>query len=219
MDARRLAILAAMAEQQAGLFSTAQAGAGGITRPALGRLAQAGVITPLRRGIYVLRGNTPGLLDLRAVWLAADPARDPGAEPLDGPVLSHAAAAQVWGAGDLPAWPVDLTVAHRRWSRQQDVRFRVRDLDPADVTVVDGLPVTGPGRTVADLLEDRFGGHDPAHVGKVAADLLAARRDSFAGLSRHLHAKGGRLGLPGADPGPLVLTALLKAAGYDGAAA
>ncbi|XVU28881.1 type IV toxin-antitoxin system AbiEi family antitoxin domain-containing protein [Actinoplanes sp. CA-054009] len=213
MDARRFAILGAIAERQTGLVSTAQAVARGINRAALGRLANAEAIVPLRRGVYLMRGNTPDLLDLRAAWLATDPERDPDADPVDGPVLSHAAAAQAWGAGDLSAWPVDFTVPQRRWTRQQDVRYRVRSLDRADVTVVDGLPVTSPGRTVADLLDDRMGGHDPAHVGKVAADLLAGRRDTPAGLAHYLEGKGGRLGLRGTASGITVLNALLQAAG------
>lgn len=219
MEARRLVILAAMAEQQAGLFSTAQAVAHGMTRPALGRLSRAGVIVPLRRGIYMMRGHPPALPDLRAVWLAADPGRLPSADPIDGPVLSHASAAQVWEAGDLSAWPVDLAVTHRRWSRLPDVRYRVRDLGPGDVTVIAGLPVTTPGRTVADLLTDRFGGHDPAHVGKVAADLLSARRDTAAGIARHLDGTGGRVGLRSTASGPEVLDALLKAAHEENGAA
>ncbi|GGK79649.1 hypothetical protein GCM10012284_12060 [Mangrovihabitans endophyticus] len=214
MEARRFATLAAIAEQQTGLVSTAQAAVRGISRAALGRLAQAEVILPLRRGIYLVRGNTPDLLDLRAAWLATNPDRDPDADLASGPVLSHAAAAQVWQAGDLSAWPADITVPYRRWSRQQDVRYRVRALDNAEVTVVNGLPVTSPGRTVADLLDDRMGGHNPAHVGKVAADLLAGRRETRAGLARHLRGKGGRLGLRGAVSGTTVLNALLQAAGY-----
>lgn len=214
MEARRFATLVAIAEQQTGLVSTAQAAARGISRAALGRLARAEVIIPLRRGIYLMRGNVPDLLDLRAAWLATDPERDPDADLAEGPVLSHAAAAQVWQAGDLSAWPVDITVSQRRWTRQQDVRYRVRNLDSADVTVVSGLPVTAPGRTVADLLDDRIGGHDPAHVGKVAADLLAGRRETPAGLARYLEGKGGRLGMRGAASGTMVLNALLQAAGY-----
>lgn len=214
MEARRFAMLAAIAEQQSGLVSTAQAAVRGISRAALGRLTKAEAILPLRRGVYLMRGNTPDLLDLRAAWLASDPDRDPGADLADSPVLSHAAAAQVWQAGDLSAWPVDLTVPQRRWTRQQDVRYRVRDLPSADVTVVSGLPVTTPGRTVADLLDDRAGGHDPAHVGRVAADLLAARRETFAGLASYLAGKGGRLGIRGAVSGTTVLNALLQAAGY-----
>jgi predicted transcriptional regulator of viral defense system len=216
MEARRFAVLAGVAERQSGLVSAAQAVARGISRPALGRLARAGVIVPLRRGIYLMRGNTPDLLDLRAAWLAVNPDRDPDAGLVDGPVLSHAAAAQVWQAGDLSAWPVDVTVPERRWSRQRDIRFRVRSLDGGDVTVVNGLPVTVPGRTVADLLDDRMGGHDPAHVGKVAADLLAGRRDTFAGLARYLDGKGGGLGLRGASSGAVVLNGLLQPADHGG---
>jgi hypothetical protein len=120
----------------------------------------------------------------------------------------------VWEAGDLSAWPVDITVPQRRWTRQQDVRFRVRVLRPGDFTVVNGLPVTTPGRTVADLLDDRMGGHDPAHVGKVAADLLVGRRDTFAGMASRLDGRGGRLGLRGAVTGATVMNGLLHAAGY-----
>jgi hypothetical protein len=215
MTAVRFATLADAAEPQTGRVRAAPAATRGINRAALGRLVHAGVLVPIRRGVYLMRGNTPDLLDLRAVWLGSSPDRDPGADPLDGPILSHAAAAQVWDAGDLSAWPVDLTVPVRRWSRHPDVRFRVRDLARADTTVVNGLPVTVPGRTLADLLDDRHGGHDPAHVGRIAADLLSHRRDTFAGLAHYLNGKGTKLGLPPAAPGAAVLESLLQAAGYS----
>ncbi|WP_213000769.1 type IV toxin-antitoxin system AbiEi family antitoxin domain-containing protein [Winogradskya consettensis] len=214
MNARRFAALAAVAERQGGLISTAQAAGQGISRAALGRLAEAEAIVALRRGIYLMRGGTSDLTDLRAAWLASNPDRDPDAELISGPVLSHAAAAQVWEAGDLSVWPMDITIPERRWSRQPDIRFRVRSLDPGDVTVMNGLPITTPARTVADLLDDRMGGHDPAHVGKVAADLLTGRRDTFPGLARHLAGRGRRLGLRSTAGGSAVLNGLLVAAGY-----
>lgn len=45
-------------------------------------------------------------------------------------------------------------------------------LSTEDVTLVGGLPVTTPARTVADLLRD---GHDPSHIAEITREVL--RRD------------------------------------------
>ncbi|MEU6997505.1 hypothetical protein [Nonomuraea sp. NPDC046570] len=47
------------------------------------------------------------------------------------------------------------------------MRLHRADLDPADVVLIDGLPVTTAERTVVDLLAARA---DGAHVGEVIAD-------------------------------------------------
>ncbi len=90
----------------------------------------------------------------------------------DGGVISHRSAAAVHDLGDLVPDMVEITVPRRRTTRDPDVRLRVDRLTEADVTYVDGLPVTTVERTIVDLLADHT---DGGHVG----DILAAahRRD------------------------------------------
>jgi very-short-patch-repair endonuclease len=83
----------------------------------------------------------------RALWTVLATA-GPGA------VLSHESAAAVWALdGVLSRGPVTVTVPHRRTVRPPpgSVVHRSRHLDRGDVVRRDGLPVTSPARTLADL--------------------------------------------------------------------
>src|SRR5665647_620859 len=131
-----------LAAGQWGLLTTAQAAREGITRLQLARLADAGVLERLGRGVYATTSSADEHLSLRAAWLALDPART-AEERLKSPtttgVVSHASAAGLHNLGDL----LD---------------------DEQDVTIVEGLPVTTEERTIADLLR---AGHDPEHVAQI----------------------------------------------------
>src|SRR5665647_3232735 len=129
-----------LAAGQWGLLTTAQAARESITRLQLARLADAGVLERLGRGVYATTSSADEHLSLRAAWLALDPTRT-AEERLKSPtttgVVSHASAAGLHNLGDL--------------TRQ-------------DVTIVEGLPVTTEERTIADLLR---AGHDPEHIAQI----------------------------------------------------
>lgn len=112
-------------------------------------LLRAGQLTRLRRGVY-LPGPIPEELSARhrlAVHAAF-------VELTDGAVASHGSAAVLHG---LPTWEVPLErvqVTRARaygGRRERLVHVRVAQLDPDEVTVVDGIPVTTLARTVVDL--------------------------------------------------------------------
>jgi hypothetical protein len=89
------------------------------------------------------------------------------------------------------------------------VRLRRGTLTPAEITVVDGLPVTTVERTILDLLADHT---DGGHVGDMIAD--AARRgvidpDTLAAKSG---AHAAKYGIRRRD-GHALLTALLDQSG------
>ncbi|MDQ0811416.1 hypothetical protein QFZ63_003130 [Streptomyces sp. B3I7] len=67
---------------------------------------------------------------------------------------------------------MEITVPRRRTTNEPFVRLRTASLEPADITVADGLPVTTAARTVIDLLQAKA---DGGHIGGVIAE--AERRE------------------------------------------
>lgn len=158
-------------ESQWGLVTSAQAVARGLGYVALARLAEAGDLVRLAHGVYKEAGApSDEFLDLRAAWLAAEPAAEawvrlqvkPGSA-----VVSGESAAVLHGIGNLRAMKHEFTTPTRRQTQRVDVRYRTRSLAPTDVTVKHGLPVTTIERTISDLVEADT---QLEHVGKVLSD-------------------------------------------------
>jgi hypothetical protein len=128
-------------------------------------------------GVYRFRGagDLPGAwAPLWAAWLSLDPARhavDRADQPTGTEVARGRTAAFVHELGDLPPEPYQLWTPRRRRVRRPELRLHVSRLPATDVTVVRGLPVTTPLRTVADLVVDH---EDLGHVAGVLRD--AARQ-------------------------------------------
>jgi len=139
-----------LAERQHGMVSRAQLLEIGLTdRQVSSRAANDRFIT-VRRGVYAVGHRETGR---KGVWMSAVLACGPGA------VLSHRSAAALWGFIDHRG-PVEVLspVTGRRRGERIDpshltpplVRKSSR-LTPADVTLVDGIPVTTVARTLVDL--------------------------------------------------------------------
>lgn len=197
---RALVVVSDLAAGQWGLLTTAQAAQAGVTRLQLARLADAGVLERVIQGIYATAASPTEHREVRAAWLALDPAltaEERLADPVDAGVASHASAAALHQLGDLLDDEPELTLPRRKQSRR-GVRLHRLPLHTDDVTLVDGLPTTTAERTAADLLRD---GHDPKHVatiigqgvrrGVIDVDDLAARLDPLA--HRHGHPDGRAL--------------------------
>jgi predicted transcriptional regulator of viral defense system len=143
---------------QWGMVTTAQAGALGVSRLVLSRLAEAGHLERLAHGVYKDAGvPTDQYDDLRAAWLSTDPTRlaehrlDDGAS---GVVVASTSAATLYGMGDFWADRHEFVAPIRRQSQRSGIRFRRRVLDSRDVTVVQGLPAMRVEKTLTDLLDD-----------------------------------------------------------------
>jgi len=117
----------------------------GLSHGAISARVQRGELHRIHRGVYSLVPR--GALTQEARWLAALMAAGEGA------VLSHLAAAALWRATRWPPAVVDITVPRYRRSFD-DVRVhQCRNLDPRDVTVHRGIPVTTVARMCVDLTE------------------------------------------------------------------
>jgi len=203
-----------LAARQWGLLTTAQAEAEGITRLQLARLSDAGVIERFGRGIYAIPAAVDERTPLRAAWLSLAPsdlAEDRLADPPSSGVLSHSSAATLHGLGDLLDDEPEITLPGRKQSRR-GIRLHSAALRADEVTIVEGLPVTTPARTVADLLRDRY---DPSHVAEIAGDALRRDLASRHELAAALEPLARRNGQPN---GAVLLEYLLDLVGLSSTA-
>lgn len=170
------AAIAQLAAGQWGLITAAQATQAGANRTGLTRMTATGELERVVRGVYA----TPAALadphiDKRALWLTLDPTHT-AEERLTtrhvAGVLSHATAAAMHQIGDILDDRVEITSPTPKQTRRPEIRLRTAPLRPDEVTLVDGLPVTTPARTIADLHRARY---DRDHVAATLADAL--RRD------------------------------------------
>lgn len=151
--------LAEVTESQWGMVTSAQATARGVSHLSLSRLTESGDLVRLAHGVYKDAGAPSDEHEaLRAAWLAVEPERLAWERVKDRPgfaTVSGESAAVLHGIGNLRAMRSEFTTPVRRQTQRRDVRYRTRTLTSADVTIRDGLPVTTPERTIADLIEDR----------------------------------------------------------------
>lgn len=131
---------AGIAARQHGVVSRRQLLDAGFVARSIAHRVEAGRLIRLHRGVYAV-GHRPPSPHARA--MAAVLACGPGA------VLSHRAAAALWGLG---RWQRPIEVTARNARRHEGVLVhRSRTLTPADVTRHYGIPVTSPARTLRDL--------------------------------------------------------------------
>lgn len=168
--------LAQIAEAQRGLVTTQQAARSGVSRLDLSRLADGADATRLIRGVYRLAGSPEEPdTDLYAHWLAMDPARTADERANDSERLvavSHRSAAGIHSIGDLPAYHHQFSSNFRKQTEREGVRVSQGDLTRRDVMVKQGMLVTTPERTIADLALSE---PDEGHVADALADAVEAR--------------------------------------------
>lgn len=171
-------VVSGIAAGQWGLLTTAQAEAAGVNRSSLARMRGRGDLERVGQGVYVLAGADDELSALRAAWLALAPTATPEerlAEMAGAAVVSHASAAGLHKLGDLPHDIAEFTVGESRRTVRDGIRLHQARLNAADVTIVEGLPVTTIERTIADLLRSRRHG-DPEHIARIVGDALVEAR-------------------------------------------
>jgi very-short-patch-repair endonuclease len=157
--------IARIAGRQHGAISTAQLRRADLDNAAVGRRVRSGRLHRLHRGVYAVGHIAPSN---ERRWMAAVLALGEGA------VLSHRSAAALWELLPTTDGLVDVSLTSRGGrKRRQGIRIhRPESLRPEQTTRRSGIPVTSPGRTLADLRTTA-----PAH------DLRRAiRQADFLGL-------------------------------------
>lgn len=198
----RLLDVAALASEQWGLVTTAQAAEVGASAKMMARWANDGAIERLAHGVYKLTGTAyDPREDLRVAWLSLDPKRAATdriiAESVDA-VVSHRSAARLHELGDLDADLHQFTVKERRQSRRADVRIRHKSagIDRNSWILVGGLPVTTVLTTIVDLAAD---GTDGGHLAGVVRDAIATSAVDLVKLSEALRPFAHKYGVQTGD--------------------
>jgi len=137
-------------------------------------------------------GHLGGLLQLDPQRLACERDRD----PVPDAIASHATAAHLYGLGVLFPRPYEFTVPAIRRTRRKDLRLHVAAVGRGEWESLEGLPVTRPLRSVADLPATH---HDPDHIGHVMVDALERRLTTEAEPHKALAKFSRDLGGPAGD--------------------
>jgi hypothetical protein len=128
------------------VFSGSELRAAGLDRSAISRRVRAGTLHRMYRDVYAVA--PPLLLRREARWRGAVLACGPDA------ALSHCSAAVLWELLEDRWSFVDVTTPHRGRKGTDGIRLhRTRRLDPGDVVIVRGIPVTTVERTLLDLAD------------------------------------------------------------------
>ena len=201
----RFLALADLAQEQWGMFNSAQAAESSVSAQHLKRLADRFILTRIRHGVYRLTGTPIHPTDhVRAQWLALDPTRS-ATERIDSAdpcgVASHRTAADLRQLGDINADAAEFTVPRRRNTRSDGVRFHVATLDPTHWSLLDGLPVTTTARTLVDLASSRT---DGGHLAGVVWDALRTDQISRGHLESELCPIAHLYGAPRGDGAGLI---------------
>lgn len=147
-------------EGQWGLLTAGQARSCGVTPMTLARLCDAGDIIRIAHGVYRDAGSPSDEHEsLQAAWLMTNPSalayERLAKRPIDF-VVSGESAARLHDIGDLRALRHEFTTPRRKQTQRADTRYRITILPEQDVTMKQGLPVTTPERTIADMIERRY---------------------------------------------------------------
>jgi len=177
--------IAAIASRQHGTFSVQQALEAGGTRLMLLGRARSGRITAADVDVYRIAGLPPSWeARVMAVGLAAGP----------GALISHRAAAALWGIDGFNKATPEVTIPRGRKYRRPGVRtHESTDLDRCSPRQRDGIPVTDPSRTLLDVA--RFVGDRRLSLAVESARRLKLTtwEELIATLVRH--ARRGRPGI------------------------
>jgi predicted transcriptional regulator of viral defense system len=210
-----LELLGGYTTGQWGMVTTRQALAVGVDDVTLHRLRAAGLLETVRHGVHTATSSAAS--DARAeqaVWLSLRPDvpawERPKVDP-DGGVVSHQSAARLHGLGDLPDTHIELTVPRRRTTRDPNVKLCKGELADADVTLLDGLPVTTVLRTIRDLLDRHT---DASHVATIIRQAVEAGQVPTAELPGAIAHFARRYGAPAGD-GAALLAHLLAQIGVS----
>ncbi|HSJ16570.1 MAG TPA: type IV toxin-antitoxin system AbiEi family antitoxin domain-containing protein [Solirubrobacterales bacterium] len=130
------------ARRRHGVITHAQLVELGYSPQAVKHLVGTARLHPVARGVYAVgRPDLPP----HGRWTGAVLACGPRA------VLSHGSAAALWGIGDERIGVIEVSVPARGRPRRPRIVAHRRTLEPHEVAVRDGIPLTAPIRTLVDI--------------------------------------------------------------------
>lgn len=168
--------LIAIAGENDGLLTSKEARNAGILDSVLVRLAQRGRLERAARGVYrIAHYPHVKLSQYREAILWAEASQGP-----KDVALSHETALAIYGISDANPSVVHITVpktARLRRERPKWILIHRKDLEPLDVTLWEGLPITTVARTVTDVL------HTTGRIELARQAVADARRTGLIGNS------------------------------------
>ena len=184
--------------EQNGAIHGAQLRAAGLTRGAIRARVARGRLMRVSRDVYI--AGDPELMPLArcsAALLAVGPDS----------VLSHRPAGTVWAVLEADLATIEVTVPGRNVrARGQVIVHRIRQLDPADVTIRSGLRVTSLARTIIDLAGSSTSNELHRALGEARAKHRLTDQALLAALQR----------APANHPGAAIVRSMLRSGStYD----
>lgn len=139
---RSFDVLNQQATNQYGLLTARQLLDAGYTDRMVAARVREGIFSRPSKGVLRLAGSPESWAqDLLAAVLACEP----------NAAASHRSASRLWEFRSVDH-EVEVSIRHpRRASVEDAIVHSLRDLEPNDITIVDGIPVTTPERTICDL--------------------------------------------------------------------
>ncbi len=173
--------LYAIAEAQAGYFTSAQAREAGFSAPLLHHHTRQGRFQRVAPRVYRLT-HFPGSPweDLFIAWLRTGPHS----------VISHDSALALYDLSDAMPAAIHVTVPRTASRRRPGLRLHTARLTPEEITHYMGLPVTTVPRTIADVA---FSGLADELVIQAIHEALARGLTTEAELQATARRRGGRM--------------------------
>jgi very-short-patch-repair endonuclease len=175
------AAIAQLAGGQHGVVGRQQLLGLGMTRHDISARIKHGSLHRYHHGVYVVGARRIGR---RGRWMAAVLAGGPGA------VLSHRAAACLWGVLPPSFDRPEVTVPSGRRARRPGITCHAADFAADEVTEIDGIPVTSIFRTLFDLVGDLRARDLERAWKETAIKRLTDRVPTAALLDRHPGKRG-----------------------------
>jgi hypothetical protein len=175
-------VLAELAAGQHGVVRVEQLHALGLDQRAISRWTLDGRLHRLYRGVYAF-GHAG--LSRDGAWLAAVFALGAGAA-LGGPC-----AEQLWEVSRKRATDIHIVVPRKRRAPEGVQLLVSRTLEPRDIVVYRGIPVTHMARTLVDLTEERT----PHQLANVIYEAAFRKRFSEPATRKAMARARGRHGL------------------------
>ena len=152
MPTDRFAELAELAADQHGFFTLADARAVGYADNTVAQMARRGRLERVSQGVYRIPFLPPGPF---AGYMEATlwPAGVRG-------VLSHATALDLWDVSDVNPAKIHVTVPREHRPQRQVPKAYVihrEDLDEAEVTAIEGVPLVSLERAIRECAADHLG--------------------------------------------------------------
>ena len=137
-----------LAEGQAGYFTAKQGQEAGYSRERLSDLTARGQFIRIQRGIYRLSHFPASRFeDLFIAQMRAGP----------NSIISHDSALAVYDLSDVLPAEIHVIMPRTGSRRRDGIRLHTNNIERDEITKRDGLSITTPSRTIADVIANGLG--------------------------------------------------------------